>query len=157
MLSRLTHWVTRFPRTQFIVCVQPLESPIVVAANLAGAVAVLDHRVPVEYLRDQLLTLSNGTRAFLGQDRLVDSPIRPGSPLSSQERRVLLLLQEGSGYASIANTLSIAIKTVERHVGSIRKKFGIPKTKRVSWVCYDGHSEQVGPEGNEGGHCPLSI
>lgn len=142
MLDGLAHWIARFPETRFVVCTHPLEPPLAMAARLAGAVAVLDHRLQADALADGLRALCDGgTWPTLTLEAAPSSLHRPGSSLTAQERRVLALLKEQKGYAAIASVLELSVKTVERHVGALRRKFGIPKAQRVKWEHYDGTGE----------------
>jgi len=139
MLDGLSHWIARHPETRFVVCTHPLEQPLAMAARLAGAVAVLDHQVQADVLAEGLRALCDGgSWPMLTHDVAPPSLHRPGSALTAQERRVLALLKEQKGYAAIASVLGLSVKTVERHVGSIRRKFGVPKAQRVRWEHYAG-------------------
>ena len=138
IMTVLSNWVTRFPATRFVICTQPLELPVAEAARLAGAAGVLDHRIQTEALVKGLRGLCEGKEWSVVVDATPATPRhRPAVPLTVQEARVLRQLQEDrKGQLAIANTLGLSLKTVERHVGAIRRKFGIPKGMRVEWQAY---------------------
>lgn len=140
IMAVLSHWVTRFPATRFVICTQPLELPVAEAARLAGAAAVLDHRIQTEALVKGLRGLCEGKEWSVVADATPATPRhRSAVPLTVQEARVLRQLQEDrKGQLAIANTLGLSLKTVEHHVGAIRRKFGIPKGMRVEWHGYGG-------------------
>jgi DNA-binding NarL/FixJ family response regulator len=138
----MAHWIARYPETRFVVCTHPLEPPVAVAARLAGAVAVLDHRMEADVLADGLRAICDGgTWPTLTLEAAPPPLHRPASSLTAQERRVLALLKEQKGYVAIASVLGLSVKTVERHVGALRRKFGVPKAQRVKWEHYDGTGE----------------
>lgn len=61
-------------------------------------------------------------------DRLLARQRRPDplEQLSAQERRVLALVAEGRSDRAIARTVQVQVKTVERHLTTIRQKLGLP-------------------------------
>jgi DNA-binding CsgD family transcriptional regulator len=67
--------------------------------------------------------------------RLID-PAQTARPadyaLSNREREVARLIADGLGNAAIAERLSIATKTVEKHVGSIYDKLGVRSRPQVA-------------------------
>lgn len=47
--------------------------------------------------------------------------------------QTLRFLHGGRSYRDIARVPGVAAKTVERFVGSLRRKYGHPKAQRVDW------------------------
>ena len=64
-------------------------------------------------------------------DRVERGERLPGALLTAREDEVLKLVAEGSSTRGIANTLSISVKTVERHRANILAKLGLRDRTQV--------------------------
>ncbi|MEI6714912.1 MAG: response regulator transcription factor [Verrucomicrobiota bacterium] len=71
----------------------------------------------------------------------------PEARLSDREVEILLLLGSAQGTRSIAQRLSISMKTVEAHRTNIRRKLGLPSSQEllryaVCWVAESGRGSR---------------
>lgn len=100
-----------------------------------------DARGGVGYLlKDRLTSLGEFTGAIarvtagetvldpLVVSRVVASAQHPLASLTQRESDVLRLVAEGSSNARIASVLSVSVGTVEKHVGTIFTKLGLPES-----------------------------
>ncbi len=98
---------------------------LVAGALRAGARGYLGKGVSAEDLARAVLAAAHGG-AVLSSD-VVDrlhAHLNGASALSVREREVFSLLERGLPDRQIADALSISVKTVEKHVGSILRKTG---------------------------------
>ena len=98
---------------------------LVAGALRAGARGYLGKGVPAEELARAVLAAAHGG-AVLSSD-VVDrlhAHLNGAGALSDREREVFSLLERGLPDRQIADALSISVKTVEKHVGSILRKTG---------------------------------
>lgn len=146
VLAVLERLAVRFPATRFVVCTHPLAPPVAEAARLVGAVAVLDHGRSLTGITSGLRRLCAGEPwASAAGDGLplASRRLAPNAVLSHREEQTLRLLQSGRSYREIAHALRVEVKTIERFVGALRQKYGLPKAQRVDW------KELVERPGNE--------
>lgn len=132
IVDRLPQWRTRWPATRFVVCSHPLPDALVVASELAGVVGVIGHEVSADELATALRTLCDGGEWALAARH--DHLLYPVEPLSAAESRVLRGLRQGMSQAALARHLGRSAKTIEQQVGSLRRKFALPRGERVDWA-----------------------
>jgi DNA-binding NarL/FixJ family response regulator/signal transduction histidine kinase len=98
---------------------------LVAGALRAGARGYLGKGVAAEDLARAVLAAAHGGAVLSGDvvDRL-HAHLNGAVGLSAREREVLGLLERGLPDRQIADALSISVKTVEKHVGSILRKTG---------------------------------
>ncbi|MCY7325728.1 MAG: GAF domain-containing protein [Microbacteriaceae bacterium] len=115
------------PRTAVILLVGSRDDELVREAAQAGARGFVDRTVDAVSLGRAVLSAVNGDVLVSGD--LVNtlggwrSP-EADSPLTPREREVRALVEQGWQDKQIAGDLGIAVKTVEKHVGSILRKTG---------------------------------
>jgi DNA-binding NarL/FixJ family response regulator len=123
----------RFPAMGVIVLSQFLEDRFVldlVGERADGVGYLLKERVADRTtLLDAVRTVAAGQSALdrdviarLVGRRRAESPL---DDLTPQERRVLALMAEGRSNTAIADTLTVTVPTVERHVSGIFTKLGL--------------------------------
>jgi two-component system response regulator NreC len=122
------------PATRSILLTMHSENPYVREAMLAGvngyvlksqAFAELSKAIAI--VMSGSVYLSPGISSALRQATQKENDPNP-EPLSPREREVLQLIAEGNTNKGIAHTLSISVKTVETHRGSIMRKLDVHET-----------------------------
>jgi DNA-binding NarL/FixJ family response regulator/two-component sensor histidine kinase len=89
----------------------------------AGAVVYTDAHIDGATLINTVLAVARGTFASATMRALrPDLAGTVKTPLTSREREIRQLIEEGLGDRAIAEKLSLSIKTVEKHVSSILRK-----------------------------------
>jgi DNA-binding NarL/FixJ family response regulator len=69
------------------------------------------------------------------------------SQLSAREREVLLLLADGAGTGSIAQTLVVTKETARKHIQNILLKMGVrSRLEAVAYVLQDGRRARLRAE-----------
>ena len=98
---------------------------LVTGALRAGARGYLGKDAPAADLARAVLAAARGD-AFLSGDAVqrLHAHFNGAAVLSDREREVFSLLERGLPDRQIADALSISVKTVEKHVGSILRKTG---------------------------------
>lgn len=115
------------PSTAVVFLVGSRDNELVREAAQAGARGFVDRTVDAVSLGRAVLSAANGDVLVAGdlvntlggwRAPTVDSPLTP------REREVRALVEQGWQDKQIAGDLGIAVKTVEKHVGSILRKTG---------------------------------
>jgi DNA-binding NarL/FixJ family response regulator len=105
----------------------------------AGAVGYLDKEMKAEQLINAIRRAVSGESLFDEQQKIRAHKWREGiekkwKSLSERERQVLRLLAEGQNNKDIASTLSITIKTLDKHLEKIYQKLEVTsRTAAVLW------------------------
>ena len=96
----------------------------------AGARGYLTKRIGSGELRDAIVTVFGGGTVF---DR--SAAADRARELTPRERQVLALAVRGHTDGEIARRLSLSIRTVQNHLGAIRRKTGLRRrTELASWA-----------------------
>lgn len=70
-------------------------------------------------------------------EKLTATPPHPGHELSPRELEVLRLVATGKTNQAIADELFLAVKTVDRHVGNILTKLGVPSRTAATAFAFE--------------------
>jgi NarL family two-component system response regulator LiaR len=128
------------PNSRVIVLTSFPEDDNVMAAIKAGAAGFMLKDSPPDQLIEAIRQVSRGEgalhasvarRLMMELKRPPDAP-KTSVPLTPREIEVLKLLAKGMSNREIANELSVSIRTVTTHVGSILEKLNLVNRTRAA-------------------------
>lgn len=136
----LEEWVREnYPETITLILSAHHRDAYLSSMMEAGAVGYLDKRLRAGELISAIRRAVRGEILFTKEQfakarRWREEVTAKWESLSDREREVLQLLTEGGKNSTIANSLGIALNTVEKHLENIYKKLGVTsKVEALRW------------------------
>jgi two-component system, NarL family, response regulator LiaR len=139
-LSAIKEVTETVPGARILVLTSFSDDDNVFAAIKAGAVGFLLKDSPPESLLDAVRAIHRGegalhtsiARKLMQEIKRPPEPVKSNAPLTPREHEVLSYIAQGLSNREIADKMSVSIRTVTTHVGSILEKLHLANRTRAA-------------------------
>lgn len=127
-VSLISHLRACDPSAAVVLLIDSVSDDRLRGAAQVGAVGFVERDAPAAGLARAIVAAARGDSliksAFLTRFTAAPNDSRSSHPLTSREREVRTLVEQGLPDKQIATHLQISVKTVEKHVGAVLRKTG---------------------------------